>query len=109
MFRKKRDLSFRMVAYVLLLWVLTLPALPIFATADSDLSAGIFDDADDDTDDDSIIGALSTLDLNLVAPIPPPLPANPPQLVEGPALVQAEHPVPSVAILSRASRSPPLS
>lgn len=105
MFRENWDFPFRMLARVLLLGVLLPLALPIFETADSDLFTGIFDDADDD----EIIAVLSSLDLKLVAPIPPPPPADPPRLVEGPAPMQAERPAPFVAILPRGPRSPPLS
>ena len=94
----------RTLAWFLLVWVLVPIAVPIVEAVDAALPPGIFDDADDD----AIIAILSSLDLQLVAPIPP----TPPQLsptVAGLAVVPAAQPAPFVALIPSPSRSPPLS
>ena len=94
----------RALACFLLVWVLVPIALPIVEAVDAALPPGIFDDADDD----ALIAVLSSLDLQLVAPIPPP-PADPGWPISGPAAVQRDGPALSVVAVPSPSRSPPLS
>lgn len=93
-----------MLASFLLVWVLVPIALPIVEAVDAALPPGIFDDADDD----ALIAVLSSLDLQLVAPIPPP-PPDPGWSLAGPAAVQRDGPASSVVAVPSPSRSPPLS
>ncbi len=94
----------RALASLVLIWVLVPVALPVVEAVDAALPPGIFDDADDD----AIIAVLSSLDLQLVAPIPP-APQDPGWPIAGPAAVQKDGPTSSVVALPSPSRSPPLS
>ena len=104
MLRAARTAASRTLACFLLVWLLVPIALPIVEAVDAALPPGIFDDADDD----AIIAILSSLDLQLVAPIPPPPPA-PGWPVAGPVAVQRDGPAPSIVAVASPSRSPPLS
>ncbi len=101
---RKWVLRSRVLACTLVLWVILSPALPILLTDAADFSSGIFDDSDDD----SLIVALSSLDLTFVASLPL-LSQGPPWLVERAAPVELNSPVLSVSFFSPPSRSPPLS
>lgn len=98
-----RGIASRTVAWTLLLWVLVPIVLPVVEDVDAALPPGIFDD----TDDDNLIAVLTSLDLTLVAPLPPP-PPELPRLVAGPALAQTDLEASSVAPVPASSRSPPL-
>ncbi len=100
----KWGLRSRVLVYALVLWVVLPPALPILFTDDADFSAGILDDSDDDT----LIVALSRLDLTFVASLPLLLQV-PPWVVERAAPVDLNCPVRSVSFFPPPSRSPPLS
>lgn len=102
MFPLNRGRRWRRVAWALVFWVLVPVALPVVEAVDAALSPGIFDDADDD----SLIATLSSLDLQLTAPMPPP-PPNVPWLVGGPAPAETDRRALSVAVVPIASRSPP--
>ncbi len=100
----KWGLRSRVLVYTLVLWVVLSPASPILFTDDADFSSGLFDDSDDD----SLIVALSSLDLTFVASLPQLLQV-PPWLVERAAPLELNCPVLSVSFFPPPSRSPPLS
>jgi len=106
MLRGNWVLSFRTLAWVLLLLVLVPPVLPVFEAADSDFSTGIFDD-DDDNDDTAAITLLPGLDLKPLAATTSP-PPDLPLPVGGLVASQPDRPAPVVAVLPISSRSPPL-
>jgi hypothetical protein len=93
----------RALAGFLLLWVLVPIALPVVEAVDAALPPGIFDDADDD----NLIAVLTSLDLTLIAPIPPP-PPELPSVVAGPAPVPTDLSALSLSPVPSSSRSPPL-